>query len=87
MTEAEKAPPMPCAATTGRWPRRRRGTFALCPVCGWEDDAFKAKHPDFGGGTNAVSLNSGRRNFQTLESRTRGVSPGRGRPTAEERGA
>ena len=63
------------------------GTFALRPVCGWEDDAFQAKHPDFPGGTNAVSPNTGRKNFKPWGAfgparltRTR-------RPTAEERGA
>ena len=62
------------------------GTFTLCPVCGWEDDAFQGKHPDFANGTNAVSLNTARRNFRLL-----GVSDperlARTRPpTAEERG-
>lgn len=63
------------------------GSFALCPVCGWEDDAFQAKHPDFAGGTNAVSLNTARRNFKVLgASDPRRLTRTR-RPTTEERGA
>jgi hypothetical protein len=63
------------------------GTFALCPVCGWEDDAFQAKHPDFSGGSNPVSLNTARRNFKLLgASDARRLTRTR-RPTAEERGA
>jgi hypothetical protein len=63
------------------------GTFTVCPVCCWEDDAFQAKHPDFADGTNAVSLTTARRNFRLLGAsdprrllRTR-------RPTRAERGA
>ena len=63
------------------------GTFSLCPVCGWEDDAFQAKHPDFADGTNAVSLNTARRNFRLLgASDARRLSRTRP-PTSEERGA
>ena len=63
------------------------GTFSLCPVCAWEDDAFQAKHPDFAGGTNAVSLNTARRNFRALgASDPRRLARTR-RPSAEERSA
>jgi hypothetical protein len=75
----------PCC---GCWtlPSEPPGTFTVCPVCGWEDDAFQAKHPDFSDGTNQVSLNTARRNFRQL-----GASDSRRlvrtrRPTAEERG-
>jgi hypothetical protein len=63
------------------------GTFGVCPVCGWQDDAFQTKHPDFADGTNAVSLNTGRRNFSLLgASDPRRLGQTR-RPTREERGA
>jgi hypothetical protein len=63
------------------------GTFTLCPVCGWQDDAFQAKHPDFADGANQVSLHTARRNFRLLgASDTKRLVQTR-RPTAEERGA
>ena len=63
------------------------GTFTVCPVCGWEDDAVQGKHAYFAGGANAVSLNTARKNFRTM-----GVSDPRRlvrtrRPTAEDRDA
>jgi hypothetical protein len=63
------------------------GTFTVCPVCGWEDDAFQAKHPDFANGTNAVSLNTARKNFRFLgASDPRCLSRTRP-PRPEERGS
>ena len=63
------------------------GTFTVCPVCGWEDDAFQAKHPDFSDGANAVSLNAARRNFRLLGASNPRALVRTRRPTAEERGA
>jgi hypothetical protein len=63
------------------------GTYTLCPVCGWADDAFQAKHPDFADGTNAVSLNTARRNFRLLGASDPRCLKKTRRPTAEERGA
>jgi hypothetical protein len=39
------------------------GTFAVCPVCFWEDDDAQFRDPAFAGGANSVSLNDARRNF------------------------
>jgi hypothetical protein len=39
------------------------GTFELCRVCFWEDDAAQFDDPDYDGGANHVSLNQARRNF------------------------
>jgi ribosomal protein L37E len=39
--------------------------FGICPVCGWEDDAFQNKHPDFRGGANHDSLNDHKAWFTT----------------------
>jgi hypothetical protein len=42
------------------------GTFAICPVCGWEDDNLQFVHPDSSGGANKVSLREARENFRRL---------------------
>ena len=39
------------------------GTFAICPVCGWEDDNVQFHDPSYSGGANPVSLEEARRNF------------------------
>jgi hypothetical protein len=40
------------------------GTYAICPVCWWEDDEVQARDPDYGGGANRVSLRQARENFR-----------------------
>jgi hypothetical protein len=42
------------------------GTFAICPVCFWEDDDVQYRDPQSKGGANAVSLDEARANFRTL---------------------
>lgn len=60
------------------------GTFAVCPVCWWEDDDVQYRDPDFEGGANAVSLRQARTNFgATGASEARFLSHVRV-PTAEE---
>ncbi len=39
------------------------GTYDICPVCFWEDDAVQNEDPDFDGGANKPSLNQARANF------------------------
>jgi len=39
------------------------GTFEICPVCFWEDDAVQFADPDATGGANDVSLREARANF------------------------
>ncbi|MEM7049124.1 MAG: CPCC family cysteine-rich protein [Acidobacteriota bacterium] len=39
------------------------GTYALCPVCFWEDDAVQFRNPEYEGGANKVSLAQARRNY------------------------
>ena len=45
---------------------RPPGTFAVCAVCGWEDDLSQFRDPDFTGGANSVSLRQARENFATF---------------------
>ena len=40
------------------------GTFAICPVCFWEDDDAQFKDPTYEGGANQVSLSAARKNFR-----------------------
>gem|GEM_PF-575056 len=39
------------------------GTFAICPVCFWEDDRVQFRDHGYAGGANTVSLSDARRNF------------------------
>ncbi len=38
-------------------------TFAICPVCYWEDDGAQLNNPDYDGGANRVSLNQAKKNY------------------------
>ena len=40
------------------------GTFAICPVCHWEDDDVQFQTPTYAGGANDVSLAEARKNFR-----------------------
>lgn len=40
------------------------GTFAICPVCFWEDDNVQFEDPDFKGGANQESLREAQANFE-----------------------
>lgn len=39
------------------------GTYLICPICGWEDDAIQLHSPDYDIGANALSLNQARKMF------------------------
>lgn len=55
--------PCPCCGylTLGAPPP---GTFAVCPVCFWEDDDVQFRDPGYPGGANTVSLQEARENFR-----------------------
>ena len=40
------------------------GTFEVCPVCYWEDDAVQFNDPTYAGGANRVCLEVARSNYQ-----------------------
>ena len=40
------------------------GTFDICPVCWWEDDAAQFEDPEFAGGANLPSLRQAQANFR-----------------------
>ena len=39
------------------------GTYFICPICNWEDDAIQLREPDNNIGANRYSLNESRLNF------------------------
>jgi hypothetical protein len=39
------------------------GTYAICGVCGWEDDRVQFRDPDYRGGANTISLREARDEF------------------------
>jgi Cysteine-rich CPCC len=43
--------------------REPGGTYDICPVCFWEDDAVQFDDHDYEGGANIVSLHEARKNF------------------------
>jgi hypothetical protein len=40
------------------------GTYIICEVCNWEDDAVQFTDPDYEGGANLRSLNQQREFFR-----------------------
>lgn len=44
--------------------REPPGTYAICPVCYWEDDGLQFDNPMRRGGANKVSLEEARENFR-----------------------
>ncbi len=53
--------PCPCC---GSKVLHERGTFEICPVCGWEDDPAQSRDPALAGGANETSLNDARAAWQ-----------------------
>ncbi|MDO6450346.1 CPCC family cysteine-rich protein [Oceanobacillus profundus] len=39
------------------------GTYAICEICFWEDDAVQYNDPDYEGGANTPSLREAQRNY------------------------
>ncbi len=42
-------------------------SYAICPVCGWEDDPAQLKDIDFAGGANKQSLRQARESYAIRE--------------------
>lgn len=47
------------------------GTFAICPICGWEDDNVQYYDPSYEGGANRISLDQARENFRAFGAASR----------------
>jgi hypothetical protein len=41
----------------GKYIFQAEDDFEVCRICGWENDGFQYRHPDFAGGANDDSLN------------------------------
>ena len=54
----------PCC---GQYAFEEKGAYEICPVCGWEDDPYQRRNPDFAGGANTLSLNEARRYYHDDE--------------------
>jgi len=63
---------------------RPPGTFAICEVCGWEDDNLQADDPNREGGANRMSLRIARSNFRAYRSREPAPSMPRRSPRDDE---
>jgi len=57
------------------------GTYDICPVCFWEDDAVQFDDPDYEGGANEVSLRQAQKNFMEFGACERRVLSHVRRPT------
>jgi len=44
----------------------QQGTYEICPVCFWEDDAIQFNDPEYEGGANGISLNRARENYKKI---------------------
>lgn len=54
--------PCPCCGYK-TFEEKPDGTYAICPVCFWEDDPVQLNDIDYEGGANRVSLRQGQRNY------------------------
>jgi hypothetical protein len=61
------------------------GTFAICPVCFWEDDDLQYRDPSYAGGANRVSLEEARRNYSAFGASANEWQAKVRPPTPEER--
>jgi Cysteine-rich CPCC len=50
--------PCPCCGYR-TLPQEAGGTYALCPICFWEDDGVQLDDPDYEGGANVVFAKAG----------------------------
>ena len=46
-------------------PQEPPGTYALCPICNWEDDGAQFEDPDYEGGANFYSLRHEQNRFMS----------------------
>jgi hypothetical protein len=49
------------------------GTFAICPICYWEDDNVQFNDSAYGGGANEESLRQARANYREFGASSRRV--------------
>ena len=60
----------PCCGFLTR-PREVPGSFAICPVCRWEDDNLQFADPTYASGANRISLNEAKENYAACGAKSR----------------
>jgi hypothetical protein len=53
----------PCCGYKTR-DNEQHGSYDICPICYWEDDAFQVEDPDTDMGANPISLRQAQKNFK-----------------------
>ena len=48
------------------FPEKPGGSYDICPVCFWEDDAAQLRDEQYAGGANRVSLAVARENYASF---------------------
>jgi hypothetical protein len=59
-------PPYPCPCCGYLVFAQPPGSYSVCPICDWEDDAFQLRYPDQAGGANGPSLMQAQRHFAKI---------------------
>jgi hypothetical protein len=65
--------------------RETPGSYEICPICFWEDDAIQLRWPDWAGGANRPSLDEAQRNFMRFGAMEDRFVPNVRPPTEHER--
>jgi len=79
-----KEPPYPCPCCGYLVFDGPPGSYALCPICDWEDDGVQLRFPDLAGGANGPSLIEAQRNFAAFGASDPRCPPARA-PAPEDR--
>lgn len=59
--------PYPCPCCGHLVFQEPPGSYDLCPICFWEDDAVQLRWPEYEGGANRPSLIDSQKNYSHLE--------------------
>jgi hypothetical protein len=60
------------------------GSYEICKVCYWEDDAIQLEDPDYVGGANPMSLRQAQSNFQRFGACEEAMLPNVRKPAPNE---
>lgn len=57
----------PCPICGTKCLSEERGSFDICPVCGWEEDGYQQKYPDEAGPNDYWTLTEARKAWENGE--------------------